>query len=793
MVVCSRSRRPPVGDDGLAGGIEAHAGLVHQAGAFGDGEDFFRPGIGIAIFAQLGNRERVRRAVRTLPRQSGVGGAGVGVIVVGLITDLPLGRIGVVTPGPDQVEVAGVVQTRHLPIGTVVGGPASAFDEGQLSRALVMNVMPTVRGQAVTVEKHIAVAGGAFAEKIQQIAVGQRDELRIGHPFFLAGHGAIRPEANGVGPGDRRGAAGIMKGVAVHAPAQVQIPFPIHPHGDAIVAVGDVVGGEAGAENFPAIGGDRPARHPQRVVEAVVRIGLMPSVVGDELLVPRGHQGGADERRGVDAAARVGVFAGAGVAVLDRDEPHPRAGRMGIGIGRVRAGAEFLPVGEAVAVGVILRPIHQRAEVSDLPFIGQPVVVRIPRVGRRIVRIRAGEIFLKVGVIVVVGILVRTRRQGPEVDGFPHIRQTVGVFVGGNGRRVRWVRTAQIFLEVGVIVVVGIIIRSQRQRTEILQLPGVRQPVAIRVGKEHKLVRSARHAADAHFINQPHPVAVGAAGGAAFVADAPIRAAHRQVVGHPQAGEPIGLGPARLRPGPVEFEVVRRVRLSVVGDGDMIPIALGQGVWTAQRQRRLQRLDFTFDGADVDELQAGSRIIDLFPNHPELEEPERFFGVGGNDLHRARFVGRHGKVRGAKIRAHQGLQGEGAVGAGTDEQGIVAGAVHERQGTEIRVAAGDPIGIGGERRVGPAVVRAGRRAEARQRGVAERGAVGNGRQRHASGDGIGAMIRIGRFIEMPEMQRGGIRWIGRHGRQQRQGGNEGQAQTGQSQTPTPGPLLSRGR
>ena len=73
--------------------------------------------------------------------------------------------------------------------------------------------------------------------------------------------------------------------------------MPSMPKRDAIVPVGDVIGGEAGAENLPNVRIHRAARDPELVVEGVSGIALVAAVVGEELLVADGADGGADEGR----------------------------------------------------------------------------------------------------------------------------------------------------------------------------------------------------------------------------------------------------------------------------------------------------------------------------------------------------------------------------------------------------------------------------------------------------------------------------------------------------------------
>ena len=204
----------------------------------------------------------------------------------------------------------------------------------------------------------------------------------------------------------------------------------------ARLALDDVLDAVAVGVGIRRIGDDRV-----RTIEIFIRVGVAIAVgiaVGAVVII----RAQRIERRG----DRIAVLILVGGHVLD----FPTIGQtvfIRIGLRRIRAVEVFLPVGQAVGVGIEVRVIRiqriQDRRILDFPSIGQTVAVGV--VARRIqpgILVAVGEIslgsiahgggevvFLKVGQAIFIGIVRGALFEIAEVEDFPIVGQTVFVFV----------------------------------------------------------------------------------------------------------------------------------------------------------------------------------------------------------------------------------------------------------------------------------------------------------------------------------------------------------------------------
>jgi hypothetical protein len=79
-----------------------------------------------------------------------------------------------------------------------------------------------------------------------------------------------------------------MQILIMHPPGHMQVIAAINSENHYVMTVSDVIGGEGGAEDFPDVGAERAPGDPNRVVEGVGGIGLVPAVIGEELPIGTG-------------------------------------------------------------------------------------------------------------------------------------------------------------------------------------------------------------------------------------------------------------------------------------------------------------------------------------------------------------------------------------------------------------------------------------------------------------------------------------------------------------------------
>ncbi len=226
---------------------------------------------------------------------------------------------------------------------------------------------------------------------------------------------------------------------------------------------------------------------------------------------------------------------------------------VGVGVLGIRAVAEFLGVRQPVVVRILGRVVGQGIQPhGDFPLVRKPVAVRIdrPRIGAvdhdfgviveavaiGIRRQRIGAIGHGFRAIVQpVAVRIRQRRMGSQQRHFRQIRQAVAV--GVDAQRIGAVG---VFLRMAQAVAVGIARGGLLQIAEPMELPGVRQAVAVGIG-QHDRRRCLRPSAI---------IEIGARGATAVVEGQHVEhAAHAPMQRHPRRQGIDQHGPVHVRRG----------------------------------------------------------------------------------------------------------------------------------------------------------------------------------------------------------------------------------------------------